>query len=148
MTLTKSLREKCRNTEYFLVRIFLYSVQIQENTDQKILRIWTLSRSECESKSRFRDKSVSIFWLFFREFYTTTFLCKSVDWFLYDRDLRHKRINKAMSLIIVTAIFIERLSSTNFTWYILEYFVPYDTLLNKPIEICSSSRWFIFHLAV
>ena len=106
------------------------------------------SRSECESKSRFRNKSVSIFWLFFREFYTTTFLCKSVDWFLYDRDLRHKRINKAMSLIIVTAIFIERLSSTNFTWYILEYFVPYDTLLNKPIEICSSSRWFIFHLTV
>ena len=42
MTVTKSLREKCRNTEYFLVRIFLYSVQIQENTDQKILRIWTL----------------------------------------------------------------------------------------------------------
>ena len=27
------LREKCPNTELFLVRIFLYSVQIQENTD-------------------------------------------------------------------------------------------------------------------
>ena len=39
-----SLREKCPNTEFFLVRIFLYSVQIQENTDQKKLRIhiWTL----------------------------------------------------------------------------------------------------------
>ena len=30
-----SLREKCPNTEFFLVRIFFYSVQIQENTDQK-----------------------------------------------------------------------------------------------------------------
>ena len=29
------LREKCPNTEFFLVRIFLYS-------DQKKLRIWTL----------------------------------------------------------------------------------------------------------
>ena len=30
-----TLREKCPNTELFLVRIFLYSVRIQENTDQK-----------------------------------------------------------------------------------------------------------------
>ena len=37
-----SLREKCPNTELFLVRIFLYSIRIQENTDQKQLRIWTL----------------------------------------------------------------------------------------------------------
>ena len=47
-----SLREKCPNKEFFLVRIFLYSdwilrkspfsVQIQENTEQKKLRIWTL----------------------------------------------------------------------------------------------------------
>ena len=36
------LREKCANTEFFLVRIFLYSVQIQENTDQKKTRICTL----------------------------------------------------------------------------------------------------------
>ena len=28
-----SLHEKCPNTELFLVRIFLYSVRIQENTD-------------------------------------------------------------------------------------------------------------------
>ena len=33
------LRERCPNTEFFLVRIFLYSVQIRENTDQKKLRI-------------------------------------------------------------------------------------------------------------
>ena len=29
------LREKCPNTKFFLVRIFLYSVRIQENTGQK-----------------------------------------------------------------------------------------------------------------
>ena len=34
-----SLREKCPNTEFFLVLTFLYSVRIQENTDQKNLRI-------------------------------------------------------------------------------------------------------------
>ena len=33
------LREKCPNTEFFLVLIFLYSVRTQENTDQKKLRI-------------------------------------------------------------------------------------------------------------
>ena len=53
-----TLREKCLNTEFFLVLIFLhsdyfwdlrrkspYSVRIQKNTDQKKLSIWTLSRS-------------------------------------------------------------------------------------------------------
>ena len=34
--------EKCPNTEFFLVFIFLYSVWIQENRDQKKLRIWAL----------------------------------------------------------------------------------------------------------
>ena len=37
-----SLREKCPNTEFFLVRIFPYSVRKRENTNQKKLRIWTL----------------------------------------------------------------------------------------------------------
>ena len=37
-----ALREKYPNTEFFLVHIFLYLVRIQENTDQKKLRIWTL----------------------------------------------------------------------------------------------------------
>ena len=37
-----ALGEKYRNTEFFLVRIFLYSDWIQENTDQKKLRIRTL----------------------------------------------------------------------------------------------------------
>ena len=50
--LYNSLREKCPNTEFSLVRIFLhsnlilrfspYSVQMQENTDQKKLHVWTL----------------------------------------------------------------------------------------------------------
>ena len=37
-----TLREKCPNTEFFLVRTFLYSVGIQGHTDQKKLGIWTL----------------------------------------------------------------------------------------------------------
>ena len=37
-----SLREKRPNAEVFLIGIFLYSIRIQENTDQKELRIWAL----------------------------------------------------------------------------------------------------------
>ena len=37
-----TLHEKCPNTELSLVRIFLQSVRIRENTDQNKLRIWTL----------------------------------------------------------------------------------------------------------
>ena len=37
-----TLCEKCPNKEFFLIRIFLFSNWIQENTDQKKLRIWTL----------------------------------------------------------------------------------------------------------
>ena len=40
--ISNSLREKCPNTEFYLVLIFLYSDWIQENTDQKKLHIWTL----------------------------------------------------------------------------------------------------------
>ena len=36
-----TLREKSPNTEFFLVCIFPYSVQIRENMDQKKRRIWT-----------------------------------------------------------------------------------------------------------
>ena len=38
-----SLLWKFPNAEFFLVRIFLYLVRMRENTDQKKLRIWTLS---------------------------------------------------------------------------------------------------------
>ena len=34
-SITYTLREKCPNTELFLVRDFLYPVGIQENKDQK-----------------------------------------------------------------------------------------------------------------
>ena len=34
--------ENCPNKEFFLFRILLYSVRMQENTDQKNLRIWAL----------------------------------------------------------------------------------------------------------
>ena len=40
--ISDSLREKRPNTEVFLIGIFLYSVRVQENTDQKELRIWAL----------------------------------------------------------------------------------------------------------
>ena len=38
----KTQVESCPNREFFLVRIFPYSVQIPENADQEKLRIWTL----------------------------------------------------------------------------------------------------------
>ena len=42
ITVTSTVRKNCPNMELFLVRIFLYSVRKQKNTDQKSLRIWTL----------------------------------------------------------------------------------------------------------
>ena len=39
MLFWKSLRQKCPNKEFFLVRFFLYSDWIQENNDQKKLHI-------------------------------------------------------------------------------------------------------------
>ena len=44
-----SLREKCSNTEFLLVRIFLYSLRIQDNTDLKKLRIHAVCIL-CQSK--------------------------------------------------------------------------------------------------
>ena len=40
--ISPKLREKRPNTKLFLVRIFLYSDWILENTNKKYLRIWTL----------------------------------------------------------------------------------------------------------
>ena len=44
-----SLYEKCPNTEFFLVRIFPYSVRMRENKDQQKLRIWSLF-TQCVEK--------------------------------------------------------------------------------------------------
>ena len=33
----KTLLEECRNTEFFVILVFLYSVRIQDNTDHKNL---------------------------------------------------------------------------------------------------------------
>ena len=57
---------KCPNTQFFLVRIFLYSVRIQENKYQKKLRIWTLSHNERDSTSMkyFNNSYVHISFLF------------------------------------------------------------------------------------
>ena len=38
-------REKCPNSEFFLVRILLYQVRIHENTDQKNSEFGHFSRS-------------------------------------------------------------------------------------------------------
>ena len=40
-----------KRTEFFLFRIFLHSVRIQENTEQKKLHIWTLFRQYAENTS-------------------------------------------------------------------------------------------------
>ena len=47
------LREKCPDIDLFLVRIFLYSVRIQENMDQKQLRILTFF-TQCQKSSSTR----------------------------------------------------------------------------------------------
>ena len=55
------VHEKCPNTELFLFRIFLYSVQIEENTDQKKLyqlsTIWWIHLHDGKSQ----------LWIFYQE---------------------------------------------------------------------------------
>ena len=46
---SETLRERCLNTEFFLGRIFPYSVRIRENTEQEKLRIWTRF-IQCENR--------------------------------------------------------------------------------------------------
>ena len=45
-----ALREKCPNTEFFVVRIFIYSIRKQENTDQKNSVFGHFLRSVANSK--------------------------------------------------------------------------------------------------
>ena len=92
---------KCPNTEFCLVRIFLYSVRIQENTDQKNLRIWILF-TQCLILQHlfvvnFRGVLRTLLTLSWRRSLSyknqpIDLHCKSVDWFLYERDLRHERV--------------------------------------------------------
>ena len=69
-TLTLPLHEKCPNTKFFLVRISphldwirrdTYSVWMQENTDQKKLRIWTIfTQWQCQYLFNSRNESTMI----------------------------------------------------------------------------------------
>ena len=43
---TRTLRKKCPNTEFFLGRIFPYSVRMREDMDQKKVLIWALNAVE------------------------------------------------------------------------------------------------------
>ena len=59
-----ALREKCPNTEFFLVRIFVYSYWIQEDTDQKNPVIGHFSRSGAvrhRQKSSYYGKNLANF---------------------------------------------------------------------------------------
>ena len=84
-TRNSSLREKCPNTEVFLVGIFLYFPVIQENTDQKKLRIWTLS-TQCVT----RILLFNYFWK--RKFYK----CKENIKF-HTKSCRWKESNKVLN---------------------------------------------------
>ena len=54
------LREKYSNTELFLVPVFLYSVRMQENTDQKSLHIWILFTQWYKMASSKRKRKIII----------------------------------------------------------------------------------------
>ena len=62
-----SLREKYSNTEFLLVRIFLYLVRIQGNTNQKKLRIWTLFTHMFQLKVTQMDMKIIFLMLIFNE---------------------------------------------------------------------------------
>ena len=52
------LRQKCLNTGFFLVRIFLYSVQIQENTGKTFVFTY-FSHSSIETSAQLLSKTQS-----------------------------------------------------------------------------------------
>ena len=62
-----AMREKCPNTQFFLVRIFLYSVRIQKSADQKRTRIWTSEyrKARTRKNSMFGHVSRSVVKSFF-----------------------------------------------------------------------------------
>ena len=62
-----SVREKCPNIQFFLVRISPYSVWIWENMDQKNLHIWTRFKQWlCKQTKRFYSLSVILqIWLLY-----------------------------------------------------------------------------------
>ena len=73
-----SLREKCPNTECFLFRIFVYSVRIQENTDQKNSVFGHFSHSVCVI-----DKATAYYMFqFFHSKFNFTFYNKWDSFFL------------------------------------------------------------------
>ena len=59
-SISDALHENCPNTEFFLVRIFLYLFRIQENKDQKKPRIWTLFTQLREFRVRASYFSTSV----------------------------------------------------------------------------------------
>ena len=100
------LPEKWLNTEFFLVRIFLYSVQIQENTDQRKLRIWTVFIQRW------------VIWSTNKVFWNKSLLHK-----IYFKDFKWKslyKIHATLGIYLVNSIFLQfkfkfqlRISLTN-----------------------------------
>ena len=76
ITKLKSLRLNCVksvNTAFFLVRIFLHLDWILENTDQKKVRIWTLSRSVTDEQLKYAVKNGVIYWILTQFFLLASF---------------------------------------------------------------------------
>ena len=88
-----TLRKKCPNMEFFLIRIFLYSVRIQKNADQKKLRIWTLF-TQCEINGG-TDKNKFTHWYIMLKNDQTYFLRSNHKIFMFISlffDSMHERI--------------------------------------------------------
>ena len=102
----QSLREKYSNTEFFLVRIFLYSVRIQENTDQKKLRIWTIF-----------TQWISLFFLFEKNFRVINSLLLTFTKFWSIRPLRCQ-LHTIMKVIIYFLYIVIFLFDIIFPWFI------------------------------
>ena len=75
MVIIASLREKCPNTEFFLVRVLPHSVRIRDDTGQKKLRIWTIF-TQCIkicSSSKTVSKLLTFPWKIYRNFQNIIF---------------------------------------------------------------------------
>ena len=62
-----------------------------------------------------------------------------MDWFLYDRDLRHKRVKLKKIFSVKTSIASDKFSITKHLYGII---ISKDVLKQTYIEICNSGRYY------
>ena len=83
--------------------------------------------NECTSKSAHQDLNIKIFMTEVPSYRKPIMLlCKSVDWFLYDRGLHHERVKEKN----IDELFFDKMSAATFVF-------PYIQILKNKVDVDS-----------